>query len=48
VALLPLAWLALQAHLLVLGLMSVAWNLACGLAVPAVAAAAGPAHSAAR
>ncbi len=27
-ALLPLAWLALQAHLLVLGLMSVGWNLA--------------------
>ncbi len=27
-ALLPLAWLALQVHLLVLGLMSVGWNLA--------------------
>lgn len=33
-ALLPLAWLALQAHLLVLGLMSVGWNLAALLLYP--------------
>ncbi len=30
----PLAWLALQAHLLVLGLMSVGWNLAALLLYP--------------
>jgi 1-acyl-sn-glycerol-3-phosphate acyltransferase len=34
VVLLPLAWLALQAHLLVLGLMSVAWNLAAVVLYP--------------
>jgi 1-acyl-sn-glycerol-3-phosphate acyltransferase len=34
VALLPLAWLALQAHLLVLGLMSVGWNLAAFVLYP--------------
>ena len=34
VALLPLAWLALQAHLLVLGLMSVGWNLAALVLYP--------------
>jgi 1-acyl-sn-glycerol-3-phosphate acyltransferase len=33
-ALLPLAWLALQAHLLVLGLMSLGWNLAALVLYP--------------
>jgi 1-acyl-sn-glycerol-3-phosphate acyltransferase len=37
----PLAWLALQAHLLVLGLMSVGWNLAALLLYPLLPRATG-------